>query len=111
VHVHFEAPADHAQGIANIVVRVEQEFLRQDVQHHAVFGQCDVARGIHGVVHVVAIDIPRPVSQRDAAAAVHSAHLAARDAGDNALDGHSGNALGFFNRSPHRSRRRADVSY
>ena len=32
VHVHFQPLADHAQRIANIVVSVEQKFLRQDVQ-------------------------------------------------------------------------------
>ena len=109
VHVHFQAPADHAQRIANIVVRVEQKFLRQDVQHHAILGKRDIARGIHGVAHVVAVDVPRPVPQRDAAAAVHAANVAAGDAGDDPLDGHAGDAFGFFDRAPHRSRRRADV--
>ena len=49
------------------------------------------------------------VPQRDAAAAVHAANVAAGDADDGALDGHAGDALGFFNRAPHRSRRRADI--
>ena len=38
VNVHFQPPADHAQRIANIIVRIQQKFLGQDVQHHAVLG-------------------------------------------------------------------------
>ncbi len=39
VHVRFEALADHADGVADIVLRVEKKFLRQDVQHFAIFRQ------------------------------------------------------------------------
>ena len=55
------------------------------------------------------VDVPRTVPQRDAPAAVHAANVAACNSGDDPLDWHSRNALGFFNRAPHRSCRRADV--
>ena len=59
VHVDFEALADHADGVANIVLRVEQKFLREHVQHLAVFGQGDAARGIHGAANVFALHVAR----------------------------------------------------
>ena len=109
MHVDFEALADHAQRIANIVVRVEQKFLREHVQHDAILGKRDIARRIHGVANIVAIDVPRAMPERDSAAAVHAANVAAGDADDRALDGHAGDAFGFFDRAPDRSRRRADI--
>ena len=48
-------------------------------------------------------------AHRDSAAAVHAANVAASNAGDDALDRHSSNTLGFLDRAPHRSRRRADI--
>ena len=59
-----------------------QKFVRQDVQHFAVFGKRDVARGIDGAAHVFAFDVARAMAERDAAAAVHAAHVAAGDADD-----------------------------
>ncbi len=39
VHVGFEALADHTDGVADVVLRVEKKFLGQDVQHFAIFGK------------------------------------------------------------------------
>ena len=58
MHVDLEALADHSHRIANIVVRVEKKFLREHVQHHAILGQSDIARGIHGVANVFAVECP-----------------------------------------------------
>ena len=63
VNVDFEALADHADGVANAVLRVDQKFLRQHVQHFAVFGQRDVARGVDGAANVVALDVARASAQ------------------------------------------------
>ena len=109
MHVDFEALADHSQRVANIVVRVEQKFLREHVQHHAILGKRDIARGIHGVANVLAVDVPRTVPQRDSAAAVDAADVASGNADNGALDRHAGDAFGFLNRAPDRSRRRADI--
>ena len=59
MHVDFELLADHADGIANAVLRVDQKFLREHVQDFAIFGKGDGARGIHGAAHVFALDIAR----------------------------------------------------
>ena len=66
---------------------------------------------IHGVANVIAIDVSWAMPQRDSAAAVNSANVSASDTGDSALDRHVGDALGFFNRAPHRRCRRADIGY
>ena len=39
VDVRFQALADHADRVADVVLRVEEKFLRQHVQHFAIFGQ------------------------------------------------------------------------
>ena len=103
VHVDFEALADHAHRVANIVVRVEQKFLREHVQHYAIFGQSDIARGIHGVANIVALDVARRVPERDSAAAVHSANMAAGNADERGLDGHADDGFGLFNGAANRA--------
>ena len=39
VDVGFEALADHADGVADIILGVKRKFLRKDVEHFAVFGK------------------------------------------------------------------------
>jgi hypothetical protein len=109
VDVDFQTLAYHAQGIADVVLRVEQKFLRKDVQHHAVLRQSDVARGIHGAPNVLAFDIPGAVSQRDPAAAVHTANMTPGDSGNRALHRNPADPFGFFHGPPDRSRRRAQI--
>jgi len=53
------------------------EFVRQDVQNLAVFGKRNVAAGIHGAAHVIALNVARPVAKSDSGAAVDAAHVAA----------------------------------
>ena len=60
MNVGFKALADHADGVANAVLRIHDKFLRQNVQDFAIFGQRDVARGIDGAADVVALDVARP---------------------------------------------------
>src|SRR5271154_5801742 len=37
VDVRFQALADHAEGVADVILRVQRKFLREDVQDFAVF--------------------------------------------------------------------------
>src|SRR6266404_5360273 len=78
--VDFQALADHADGVAYAVLRIHHEFVRKDVEDFAVFGKRDVASGVHGAAHVFALDVSRPMSKGDAAAAVYAADVAAGDA-------------------------------
>ena len=66
------------------------------MQDHAVFGQGDIARGVHGAPDVLAVNIPRAVPQRDTATAVDAADVASRDADNGALHRHAGNTFRFF---------------
>jgi hypothetical protein len=57
VHVDFELLADHADGIADAVLAIDDEFLREHVQDVAIFRKRDGARGVHGAAHVFALDV------------------------------------------------------
>ena len=63
VHVYFEALADHADGIADVVLLVDEKFLREHVQNFAVFRKRNGARGVHGAAHVLSFDIARAGAQ------------------------------------------------
>ena len=94
--VGFEALADHADGVANAVLRVDQKFVRENVQDFAVFGKRDVAGGIDGAANVVAFDVARTMAEGDAAAAVDAAHEAAGHADHGGFHRNVGDAFGFF---------------
>src|SRR5947207_8478576 len=97
VNVGDEALADHANGVTNAVLRIHDEFMRQDVEDFAVFGERDVASGIHGAAHVFAFDVARARPQRDAAAAIDATHMISGDADERLFDGNVGDAFRFFN--------------
>ena len=56
VNVGFEALADHADGVADAVLRIDEKFMRQHVEHFAIFGKRDVARRVDGAAHIFAFD-------------------------------------------------------
>src|SRR5258708_25883229 len=97
--VYFQPLAEHANGVANAALRIDNKFMRKDVQDFAVFRKRDVASSINGAADVFALDVSRPVSQSDTAAAVYAAYVAAGDSDQRFLDGHVGSAFGFFNRA------------
>jgi hypothetical protein len=99
MNVGFEALADHADGVANAVLCVDHEFVGEDVQDFAVFGERDVAGGIDGAADVVALDVAGAIAESDAAAAVDAANVAAGHADYGRLDGNVGHAFGFFDRA------------
>ena len=99
VHVYFQALPDHADGIADVVLLVDQKFLRQHMQNFAVFGKRNGARGVHGPAHVLLFDIARAGAQRNSPSAIHSAHVAAGNADHRRLDRHVGHAFRFLERA------------
>src|SRR5689334_25298234 len=96
MNIGFEALTYHAYGVANAVLRVDQEFVRQNVQHFAVRRQRDVARGVDGTAHVFTLDVARAVADADAPAAVHAAHMAAGHTNHRGFHGNVSDAFGFF---------------
>lgn len=61
--VGFEALPDHADGVANAVLRIDHEFMRQNVEDFAVCWKRDVAGRIDGAAHIVALDVARAIAQ------------------------------------------------
>src|SRR5262249_14992384 len=102
MNVGFEMLPNHADGIADAVVRVHDKFVRQDVQDLAIFGKGDIARSFHGALHIFAFDIARTIAECDATAAVDAADMAARDADQRGFDGNAGNGFGFLDRAANR---------
>src|SRR5258708_20155334 len=94
--VYFEALAEHADGVANAALRIDNEFMRKDVQDFAIFRKRDVARGVDGAAHVFALDVSRPLSKSDAAAAIYAAHVAAGHSDKRFLHGPVGNLFSAF---------------
>jgi len=103
VDVGFEALSHHADSVANTVLRIDHEFVREDVEDLAVFGERNVAGGIDGAADVVAFDIPGAIAEGDAAAAVDAANMAAGDTDDGGLNGNVGDAFGFFDGAANRA--------
>ena len=103
VNICFQALANHADGVANAILRVHSEFMWKDVQNFAVFGKRDVACGIHRPAHVITLNVARTLSQSDATAAVYAAHVRAGHADHRLFHGHVRHALGFLDGAANRT--------
>jgi len=93
MNVGFEALADHADGVADAVVRVDHEFVREDMKDLAVLGEGNVSRGVNGAANVFALDVARPMAEGHATAAVHTADVSAGNADQSGLDWDTGDSF------------------
>src|SRR5215472_10737171 len=96
INIGDQALADHADGVANIALRVHEEFVREDVKHLAVFRKRNVACCIDGAAHIFALDIARARAECDSAAAVHAPHMASSHTDERFFYRDVGHAFGFF---------------
>src|SRR5271169_1688607 len=103
MNVCFEALADHADGVADSILRVHHKFVGEDVKDFAVYGKRDVACRVDGTTDVVAFDIARAIAEREAAAAVDSADMAACHTNHSGLNRNVGDSFGFFHGSADRT--------
>ena len=94
--VCFEALADHADRVADVVLLVQEKFLREDVQDFAIFRQLHAARCFDGAADVVALHVARARAYRDAAAAVYAADVRAGYADQRGFHRHAYEGFGFF---------------
>jgi hypothetical protein len=101
--VGFEALSDHADGVADSVLRIDREFMRQNVEDFAVCRKRDVASCIDGAAHIVTLDVARASAEADATAAVDAADMAASYADHGGLDRDVGYAFGFLNGAANRA--------
>src|SRR3984893_2669077 len=109
MNVGLEALADHADGIANAFLSVDEKFVRKNVQHFAIRRQADVTSGIDGTPHVFALDVARAMADADAAAAVDTAHMTAGHADYRGFDRHIGDTFGLFHGAADRTHRRIQI--
>src|SRR5262249_25159483 len=109
VNISDQALANHANGVANVVLRIDEKLVREDVEHFAIFGKRNVAGGIDGASDILTLDVARPVAQRDAAAAVHAAHVIPGDADERLFHWHVGDAFGFLNSAANRADRGIEI--
>ena len=96
VDVHLQALPNHADGIADVVLVIDQKLLRQHVQDFAILRKGDGSSGVHGAPHVFLFDIPRPVAERNSATAVHAAQMAAGDSDHRGFHRHVGDTFGLL---------------
>src|SRR5260370_8735227 len=99
--VDLQTLADHADGVAYSVLRVHPEFMREDVQDFAVFRKRDVASGVHGTADIFPLDVSRPMSQSDAAAAVDAAHVGSSAPNERPFHPHVLNSFPFLTLATH----------
>src|SRR3984885_1354962 len=95
MQIHLQPVADHADGVMNTGLLVENKLLRQQVNDLPIGGQRDGARAIDGGAYIFAGDFAQPVSQADAALAVDAAHVGTAQADDTARNHCIGHLLGF----------------
>ena len=107
--VGFQTLADHANGIADALLGVDQKFVREDVENLAVFGKRNVAGSVDGTAHVIAFDVTRAMAERDPTTAVHTANVATCDADERGFNRHIGHAFGFFHRAPNGANRGIEI--
>ena len=97
VHAHFQAQAAHADGLADVFLAVNDEFLRQHVQHLLIGGDVHGLGGLDDASDIGGGDFL--VFHGDHAAGVEAADMAAGDAGVDVADLAICHQLGFFKRS------------
>ena len=107
MHLGFEPHARHADRLADAFLRVDDELLRQHVNHALIGRNRDGARRVDDALDVAGADFL--VADRDDAVRVQAAHVAAGDAGQHAVDLAAGHELGFLDRALDRLHRRLDV--
>ncbi len=94
VEIDFEAIADHADGVVDAGLLVEDELLREEMDDLAVGRQRDGAGAIDGGADFFAGDLAHARAEADAATAVQAADVGSADGDDAALDGGFGDVFG-----------------
>ena len=107
VHLHLEPDAAHAQGLAHVLLPVDDEFLRQDVQHLLIVGNRDCLGRFHDAVDVGLGDFL--FLDRYHPAGIEASDVASRNAGKHFGDRAIGHQLCLFQHALDRRHRGLDV--
>ena len=99
MHLHLQAHSGHAQGMQDVVLGVDDVFLRQDMKNLPVQGKGHGAGRFKRPVHIplpnfAALDRYHPV-------AVETFDMVSGDAGVNGADGAAGHEFRFFESFTH----------
>lgn len=97
MHAHFQAQAAHADGLADVFLAIDDELLRQHMQHLLVGRDVHRLGGLDDAGDVGGGDFL--VLDGDHAAGIEAADMAAGDAGIDVADLAIGHQLGFFKRA------------
>ncbi|MNI41761.1 hypothetical protein D3C73_960230 [compost metagenome] len=97
VHAHFQAQAAHADGLADVFLAVDDELLRQHVQHLLVGRDVHRLGGLDDAGNVGGGDFF--VLHSDHAAGIEAADMAAGNAGVDVANLAICHQLGFFKRA------------
>src|ERR1700691_3034791 len=109
VYVRLEALANHADRVADIILRVERKFLGQHVQHFAVFRQLHAAGSFDGAADVIALHVAWAGADGDSAAAIDAAHVRAGYADQRGFHGDADERFGFLDGAANRADRQIEV--
>ena len=109
MHVGFETLPDHSNCVADVVLRVEEKLLGENVQHFAIFGKLYAPRSFHRAANVLALDVARAASHSDSAAAIHSAHVRTCDADQRGFHRHADDGFRFLNRPANGTHREIEI--
>ena len=93
MEVDLQAVADHADGVVDAGLVVEDELLGEEMEDLAVGGEADGAGAVDGRAHVLAGDLLHAAAHGDAALGVHALDVRTADADDGGFDGRAGGSL------------------
>ncbi len=96
VQIDFKPRADHADGIEDAGLLVEDELAREQVKDFAIGRALDGAGTFDGGAHIFAGDLAHAVAQFEAAVGVDAANMRAADADNALVDVGMGHALGLL---------------
>src|SRR6185312_15294800 len=98
VSVHLQPHADHANGVLDAALFIDNELLRQKMDSLTIRRQRHRACPLNRLTHVVAIDLARTRTKRNASTAVEAADVRPANTDRRSLDGHLSRRFSFFDR-------------
>ena len=96
MQVHFEPRADHAHGIEDAGLIVDDELARKQVQNLAIRRPLHGAGTLHGGAHILARDLAHAAAQIESAVGIEPADVRPAHAHHAFIDIGAGHALGVL---------------
>ena len=96
MQIDFKTCADHADGIEDAGLPVENELAGQQVEDFAIGRAFNGACALDGGAHIFAGDLAHAAAELEAAVGVDAANMRAADADGAVVDVGAGHALGLF---------------